>query len=162
VPEQFVIRPGTLDDAETVVSHRRAMFLDMGYPGDDAMRVMLERFRPWLRQKMEAGEYLAWFAVVAQGDEDQEIASGLGMWLMDWPPHMLGPGRWRPNILNVYTRPQSRRQGLARCLTQTAIDWCRANRLSTVILHASDAGRPLYQSMGFQPSTEMRMILKLD
>ncbi len=134
------------------------MFLDMGYPDNDAMRQMLDAFHPWLLKKMEAGEYLAWFAIAA----DHQIAAGLGLWLMDWPPHMLGPGRWRPNILNVYTRPESRRNGLARQLMETALAWCRANQLTTVILHASDAGRPLYASMGFQPSTEMRMILKLD
>jgi GNAT superfamily N-acetyltransferase len=72
---------------------------------------------------------------------------------------MLGPGPWRANILNVYTRPESRRKGLARRLVETALEWCRANGISTVILHASDAGRPLYASMGFQPSTEMRIAL---
>lgn len=156
--EPFLIRAGTLADAETVVAHRRAMFLDMGYPDDDGMRAMLERFRPWLLAKMQAEEYLAWFAV----DQNDAVAAGLGMWLMDWPPHLLGPGRWRPNILNVYTRPDRRRQGLARKLVEHALAWCGAHELSTVILHASDAGRPLYQSMGFQASTEMRMILKAD
>lgn len=153
----FLIRPATLADAETIVAHRRAMFLEMGYLDDDAMHQMLRAFRPWLLTKMESGEYLAWFAIGA----DREIAAGLGLWLMDWPPHMLGPGRWRANILNVYTRLDSRRQGLARQLVETALAWCRANQLSTVILHASDAGRPLYASMGFQASTEMRMVLKL-
>jgi GNAT superfamily N-acetyltransferase len=158
VSDEFSIRPGTLDDVETVVTQRRAMFLEMGYRDEAAMDAMCERFRPWLQGKMQAGEYLVWFAVTPEG----EIAAGVGLWLMDWPPHMLGPGRWRGNILNVYTRPASRQRGLARRLTQTAIDWCRANRLSTVILHASDAGRPLYTAMGFQPSTEMRMLMKID
>lgn len=107
---------------------------------------------------MRDNEYLVWLAVSANG----EIAAGLGLWLMDWPPHMLGPGRWRANILNVYTRPESRRNGLARKLAETAIEWCRAHQISTVILHASDAGRPIYTAMGFEPSTEMRMVLKLD
>lgn len=161
--EQFLIRAGTLADAETVVAHRRAMFLAMGYPDDDAMQAMIERFRPWLLAKMRAEEYLAWFAVDRLAvANDQSVAAGLGMWLMDWPPHLLGLGRWRPNILNVYTRPESRRQGLARRLVEHALAWCRANHLSTVILHASAAGRPLYQSMGFQPTSEMRLILKLE
>ncbi len=155
---EFQIRPGTPADGETIVTQRRAMFCDMGYPDDDRMRRMCDAFRPWLARKMADNEYLAWFAVDSSGT----IAAGLGLWLMDWPPHMLGPGRWRGNILNVYTMPESRRNGLARRLTETAIGWCRANQISTVILHASDAGRPLYQSMGFQPSTEMRMVLKLD
>ncbi len=155
--EEFRIRQGTLDDVDTVVAHRRAMFLEMGYDDVAAVDKMCGEFRPWLVRKMQAGEYLVSLAVAANG----EIAAGLGVWLMDWPPHMLGPGRWRANILNVYTRPESRRNGLARKLVEQAIEWCRANQLSTVILHASDAGRPLYESMGFRPSTEMRMILKL-
>jgi GNAT superfamily N-acetyltransferase len=123
---------------------------------------MCDEFRPWLKRKMQAGEYLAWFAVAQDADNDGAIAAGLGLWLMDWPPHMLGPGRWRANILNVYTRPESRRNGLARRLVEHAIAWCRANQISTVILHASDAGLPLYQSMGFQSTTEMRIVLELD
>jgi GNAT superfamily N-acetyltransferase len=153
-----VIRPGTVADADTVIAHRRAMFLEMGYPDDDAMNRMCEAFRPWLLRMMQNDQYLAWFAV----DSGGEIASGLGLWLMDWPPHMLGPGPWRANILNVYTRPESRRNGLARNLVETAIEWSRAQGISTVILHASEAGRPLYTSMGFKPSTEMRIALKLD
>jgi len=154
----FSIRPGTPSDTETVILHRRAMFREMGYRDEEAMNKMCEAFRPWLARKMRDDEYLAWFAVDSTGD----VVSGLGLWLLDWPPHMLGPGPWRANILNVYTRPESRRNGLARRLVETAIDWCRAKGLSTVILHASDAGRPLYASMGFQPSTEMRIVFKLD
>ena len=154
----FSIRPATLADAETILAHRRAMFLEMGYRDLDAMDHMCQAFRPWLKRKMEAGEYLTWFAISPDG----AIAAGLGLWLMDWPPHMLGPGPWRANILNVYTRPESRRNGLARRLMETAMEWCRAQSISTVILHASDAGRPLYASLGFQPSTEMRRVSKTD
>jgi GNAT superfamily N-acetyltransferase len=151
----FSIRLATSADAETILTHRRAMFLEMGYPDGDAMQQMCEAFRPWLRRMMQSDHYLTWFAVDTSG----AIAASLGLWLMDWPPHMLGPGPWRANILNVYTRPESRRNGLARRLAETALEWCRANGISTVILHASDAGRPIYASIGFKPSTEMRIAL---
>jgi GNAT superfamily N-acetyltransferase len=153
VPE-FTIRAGTLDDLDAILEHRRGMFMDMGHP-EAAVAEMCVEFRPWLARRMEAEEYLAWFAVANDGS----IAAGLGLWLMDWPPHMI-PGPPRANILNVYTRPESRRQGLARRLMETALDWCRDNDVHTVILHASDAGRPLYQSMGFRATPEMRMVLK--
>ncbi len=42
----------------------------------------------------------------------------------------------------------------------TALEWCRANRVQAVILHSSDEGRPLYESLGFKPTNEMRMVLK--
>jgi ribosomal protein S18 acetylase RimI-like enzyme len=153
---EFLIRPGTLADAETVVAHRRAMFSEMGYRDEVAMNHMCNEFRPWLARKMQDNQYLAWFAV----DPGGTIASGLGLWLMDWPPHLVGPGPWRANILNVYTRPESRRMGLARRLMDTALAWCRANDVQAVILHSSDDGRRLYESMGFTPTNEMRILLE--
>jgi len=152
----MVIRPATLAEADlsAIVHHRRAMFRDMGYTDESALDVMTDRFRPWLRRKMEAGEYLAWFALAS----DSSIASGLGLWLMDWPPHMVASGPWRGNIVNVYTEPAHRRQGMARALMQIAIEWCGANQLDIVILHSSDEGRGLYESLGFEPTNEMRLI----
>jgi len=148
------IRSATLDDMDAIVHHRRAMFLDMGYRDESALHAMSARFRPWLRGKMQAGEYLGWFALAA----DASIASGLGLWLMDWPPHMIGSGRLRGNILNVYTEPGHRRGGMARALMQIALEWCAANHVAVVILHSSDEGRGLYESLGFQPTNEMRLI----
>ena len=149
----FVIRPAAIEEAPIVAAQRRAMFSDMGYR--DGLDGMEEAFSPWVREKMTAGEYLGWFAVAENG----AIAAGAGLWLMDWPPHMVGPGTRRGNILNVYTGPEYRRQGLARRLTETAVEWCRVHAIATVILHASDQGRDLYRSLGFQPTNEMRRIL---
>lgn len=148
----MTIRPATLDDLDTIVHHRRAMFRDMGYAND--LDAMSERFRTWLRRKMEAGEYLAWFALAP----DSSIAAGLGLWLMDWPPHVIASGKWRGNILNVYTEPAHRRAGMARALMQIALDWSAANQVSVVILHASEEGRGLYESFGFEPTNEMRFV----
>ena len=47
--------------------------------------------------------------------------------------------------------PEARRHGIAKRLVQAMIDWCRKEGFSSVSLHASDAGRPLYASLGFQP-----------
>ncbi|HEY7351669.1 MAG TPA: GNAT family N-acetyltransferase [Terriglobales bacterium] len=78
---------------------------------------------------------------------------------MDWPPHMVGSNPRRGNILNVYTAPEFRRRGIARRLLDAVLDWCNVNKVDFVILHASDEGRSLYQSLGFQPGNEMRIKL---
>jgi len=149
------LRLATRVEGETIVAHRRAMFFEMGYRDESALDAMMASFRPWLRQKMDTGEYLAWLAV----EPDGRIAAGLGLWLMDWPPHMIGPGARRGNILNVYTEPPRRRQGIARRLMEAALDWCRTHGIRAVILHSSDDGRALYESLGFQPTNEMRLLL---
>ena len=88
------------------------------------------------------------------------MLAGLGLWLMDWLPHMVGGGAAiRGNIVNVYTRPEHRRKGLARQLMRASLDWCRSNAVPCVILHASVEGRRLYESLGFASTNEMRLLL---
>jgi GNAT superfamily N-acetyltransferase len=152
----MTIRAATCEEAGIICSHRRAMFYDMGERNDAALDAMTADFLPWLKPRMQSGEYLAWFAIAS----DQTVAAGLGLWLMDWPPHLVGPEARRGNILNVYTHPEHRRSGLARVLMRAALDWCRANGIRAVILHASDQGRPLYESLGFRPTNEMRLTIE--
>jgi len=44
-------------------------------------------------------------------------------------------------------------------LMDTALDWCRNNEIRAVILHSSVEGKSLYDTLGFQPTNEMRLIL---
>jgi len=131
------------------------MFLDMGKYDPQKLEAMTSAYRPWLESKMAAGEYLGWFAM----SEDGAVGAGLGLWLMDWPPHVIGSALRRGNIINVYTEAPHRRRGLARTLLNAALDWCRANRVDVVILHASKEGRHLYESVAFEPTNEMRLVL---
>lgn len=155
LPEGFTLRRAATADLDTLVAHRREMFRGMGYNDDAAMDSMSACFRVWLLEHINAGDYHAWLISAPDG----VIAAGTGLWLMDWPPHMIGKGARRGNILNVYTAEKFRRQGLARHLMDAALDWCRKNQIDTVILHASPAGRSLYESMGFQATNEMRLSL---
>lgn len=150
--ESFTIRPITPDDAPTIIAHRRGMFTDMGRGNLDAMSV---EFAKWLDRKLASGDYLGWFAVTSEG----EVASGLGLWLLEWPAGPDDTHERRAYILNVYTQPSYRKQGLARQLMITAVDWCRENGLRTVLLHASQLGRPLYESLDFKATNEMRLML---
>jgi GNAT superfamily N-acetyltransferase len=154
LPEGFAIRRASSDDIETLVAHRRAMFVDMGYRDEAALNAMAARCHPWLLAKMSRGEYLAWLATAPDGS----IAAGAGLWLMDWIPHMVGSGS-RGNILNVYTEVAFRRRGLAGELMKAAVDWCRSNGVDVVVLHAGPDGRGLYEAMGFAGTNEMRLRL---
>ena len=40
---------------------------------------------------------------------------------------------------------------------ETMIAWCRADGFEGVLLDASDDGRHLYESLGFLPTTTMRL-----
>jgi len=150
----FEIIPATLSDVDTIVEQRRSMFSDMGHRDEAVLDRMSAAFRPWVAAKMESGDYLGWFATV-----EGVVAGGVGLWLMDWLPHLIGTGKPRGNIVNVYTRAEYRRRGIARALVQQALTWCRESGITYVILHASPEGRSIYESMGFHATNEMRILL---
>jgi len=130
------------------------MFEEMRSAESAALDDMATRFAPWVKREIAAERYLGWFAV-AEGT----VAAGLGLWLMEWPPHVVGRASRRGYLLNVYTEKRFRRLGLARELVEVAVEWCRGNGVDVMVLHASDAGRRMYEELGFGATNEMRMVL---
>ncbi len=61
----ITLRRASIEDATTIVAHRRAMFRDQGHRDTAALDSMAEKFQPWLQSKMNSGEYLAWLATTA-------------------------------------------------------------------------------------------------
>jgi len=123
---------------------------------DEAMlEAMSKKFRPWLRSKLESDEYYGWLAVA----RDESVAAGVGLWLLDWPASPVSIAPHRGYLLNVYTEHAHRKQGLARRLVKTAMDWCLQNGVDVMSLHASQYGRQLYESLGFVATNEMRLVL---
>ncbi|MBX3080660.1 MAG: GNAT family N-acetyltransferase [Anaerolineae bacterium] len=155
--EALTMRTATPADAALITHQRRAMFAevrpDIAAETFDAMDI---NFLAWVRTKLENGTYLGWFYV---NESTVEVVAGAGLWLMEWPPHMVDVNPVRGYILNVYTDPNYRGRGLARALTQTCVDYCRAQGIKMVTLHASPFGKPIYDKMGFEQSNEMRMNL---
>lgn len=145
------IRALTLDDAALVTEHRHKMFVDAGKPDDASLRAMSEAFLPWVRAKIQMGQYFGWLM-----EEDGRVVSGLGMMVIEWPPHPLHLEPLRGYILNVYTEPSHRGRGLAKQLTQHAMEEAKRRRLNLTILHATHLGKPLYEKLGFKGTNEMQ------
>jgi len=154
--EPFTIREATPNDFEIICAHRRAMFEDMERDTPAQIAAMDAPYRAWLADRLTSGEYRAWF-VESKG----RAVAGAGLWLLDWAPSPYDQSQHRGYVLNVYTDPGFRRRGLAKQLMETIIAWCRENQIKIVVLHASDKGRALYESLGFKQTNEMRIQLPI-
>ena len=70
------------------------------------------------------------------------------------------PSGKRAHIMNVYTRNNYRRQGIAYQMVSFLIEEAKQNGVTEISLYATELGRPLYEQCGFQ-KTEEGMILNL-
>jgi len=155
----FTIRPATTTDIPILARHRCAMFRDMGDLAAADWDALAAATARYCTVALPAGEYVAWL-VTPSGQPDQVVAGG-GLQIRPiLPRHAAGGGLQRPGpqglIVNVYTEPAWRRNGLAALVVETIIAWSRANELAGLVLHAAPLGRPLYERLGFVATNEMR------
>lgn len=150
------LRTAGVEDLRHILHHRRAMFEEMGFDDPKVLDRVDRSSREYLDAALRAGRYRAWVAE----DSNGRVVAGGGIVISPWPGYPGENHAKRVWILNMYTEPEARRQGIAKRLLQAMLEWCRAEGFSAVSLHASSAGRPLYASLGFQPTNEM--MLKLE
>jgi len=130
------------------------MFLSMPNPSDIVLEQMSRAFEPWVKQRIADGRYLGWVV-----EEDGRTAGSAGMLLVDWPPHPLHPGsNQRGYLLNVFVEPQFRKRGIAHSLIKNCLTQARQRSVRVVTLHASDAGRSVYEKLGFRSTSEMMFV----
>jgi GNAT superfamily N-acetyltransferase len=151
----YAIRLATTDDIPTIVRHRWLMFEDMNLRSFLETPNVGEAFTEWVQPRINSGEYVGFLAI----DGDGAVVGGAGVWLIQWIPQVPDLSTRRAYVMNVFVEAAHRRQGLARLLVTTLLDWCREQGIYHVVLHASDKGRPLYESLGFQTTNEMRINL---
>lgn len=153
--ETLTIRPTRSDELSIVLYHRRQMYIDMGTTDVRLLDTIEQASQAIFGEALRNGTYRSWFV-----EEHGQVIAGGGVLLLAFQPGPREPRPTRPFIVNVYTEVAHRRRGLARRLMAVMVDWCRAQGYAGVHLHASDEGRRLYESMGFQPTNEMRLPLR--
>ena len=137
------------------------MFSEMGQLSEALYQPLIDQTIRFLEKALPSDEYLGWLA--APSGSPGQIVAGAGVQQRRVLPHplrharaeALAPGR-QAIVLNVFTEPEWRRRGIAELLMKQVIEWARASDLDTLVLHASNDGRPLYERLGFEQTNEMR------
>ena len=141
------VRPG---DGEVIGGHRRRMFAEDGRP-EEELALMSVAFRAWIKPRLEDGRYFGFLV-----EEAGEVIAGIGLMIIDWPPHFLHPeSAERGYICNVFVEPEHRGTGLARMLMLRAEEEFGQRGVSYLVLHASKLGRPVYEKLGWKDTREM-------
>jgi len=139
------------------------MFRDMGELPPELFDSFRAQSLSILQRMFGDGRYIGWLA--SPLDQPGKIISGAGVQLREVPPHPQPDANGRIDIVggrqaiiqNVYTEPEWRRCGAAALLIDTIINWTREQGIESVVLHASNEGRAVYERLGFIQTTEMRL-----
>jgi GNAT superfamily N-acetyltransferase len=156
------IRIATVGDIPVIAEHRVRMFSEMKLLAPEESPAMIEQTVRFLERAIPSSEYVGWLAVDA--DDPRVVAGGAGLQQRTVLPFPFGNGGGVGSgrealVINVYTEPHFRRLGLARRMMEALIDWSRAAGIERIALHASPDGRPLYESLGFITTNELRLPL---
>ena len=141
------IRIATKDDIELLMSSRLEMLKVVNNrPADYEYTEEIVRES---RDYFLNGDHITVLAI----DDGKVIgcASMSFMWIMPTFSHPTGK---RAHLMNVYTRSEYRRQGIARKMVNMLIDETWKRGATEISLDATTMGRPLYESLGFTNSTE--------
>lgn len=151
----IAIREGTTADIAEIARQRRRMCEDMNYTDAEVLSAMVSATADYLKKAIPEGSFRSWLAC-----DNGRVVAGGAVVISPWPAHAYDLECRRATILNVYTEPEYRRRGIARQIMEIMIAWCKQEGFARVSLHASEHGRHLYESLGFEDSNEMRLNLR--
>ncbi len=146
-----------ISDLDILVSSRiKVLIAANRLPDDTDMSVIEQQSREYYRQSLTDGSHTAYLVY----DGDDIIAAGGISYYRVMPTCDVPTGR-KAYIMNMYTDPRYRRQGIAMKTLALLIEDAKAKGITFISLEATDMGRPLYERYGFVPM-EHEMILPTD
>jgi GNAT superfamily N-acetyltransferase len=132
---------------------RQEMALELGSDYDAHARDWRTKFCAYFAGKQAVGEGQLFLAY----DGATPIGCAIVSVLEHYRRYVFGTQTAWVNA--VYVRPAYRRRGIAGRLMQLVIAWARERGCANVRLRASDDGRFLYKTLGFEQGREMELRL---
>lgn len=98
----------------------------------------------YFRKSLEGGRFFALYA-----ETEGEIFSFGGMIIKEIPGDSYKSSYIEGDILNIYTIPEARRQGISSMILERLLAEAKSMGISKVALHTSKDGEILYRKFGF-------------
>ena len=135
----------TLKDLDLLVHTRVQVLLAAnGLPEETDMTAVKTASRDYYRAALSDGSHAAWLVF----DGDTWIGAG-GVSFYQIMPTYHNPSGRKAYLMNIYTRPDYRRQGIARHMVDLLVGEARERGVTAISLEATAMGMPLYESYGF-------------
>ncbi|MDY3854598.1 MAG: GNAT family N-acetyltransferase [Butyribacter sp.] len=142
----FEYKRAAIEDIDELVRTRIIVLRAANKLSDDVdMSVVETESRAYYEEALISGEHIAYLVY----DNDRFIGAG-GVSFYQVMPTYHNPNGKKAYIMNMYTAPEYRRQGIAFHTLDLLVKDVKEQCVSQVGLEATDMGMPLYDKYGFK------------
>ncbi len=155
---KVIIRRIEPNDIDKLVFHRINYLAEMqGDRPNEYKKILQSELTNFFRKSIHENNFWGLIALY----EGQEVAYA-GMIVSQIPGDFNRTTYMEGAILNVYTIPIARRRGISKLILKQLLIESKLMGITKVSLHSTDAGKALYQSLGFEkpvyPYLELPMV----
>ncbi|MFB2975438.1 GNAT family N-acetyltransferase [Microseira sp. BLCC-F43] len=154
--QDIKIREANKQEDSLIARHFYQLWRDNDVPNQSIQYNWLEITLQFIER---ARQELCYKAFVAEIDGEVVGSAGCQLFAGLYPQALAEEYRKYGYIWGVYVEPPFRGQGIAKKLTGMTVDYLKSLGCTQAILHASPLGKPVYSSLGFSQSNEMRLDL---
>lgn len=153
--EKFEYKRATMEDMKELARTRIIVLRAANKLSDDVdMSLVEQETYAYYKRALETGEHIAYLVY----DNGTLIGAG-GVSFYQVMPTYHNPTGKKAYIMNMYTAPEYRRQGIAFCTLDLLVKVVKEQGVSQIALEATDMGRPLYEKYGFaKMEDEMELV----
>lgn len=154
----FTLREAAEQDIPQMAIHHRLMFEEIWEKRGEQIETCAGReieraYSSKLSAELPTGSCKAW--LIERGN--QIVASG-AISVVSFVPTPMDFSSRVAYLHSMYTEAGERGKNYASRIVKAALEYCKTNGIKRVILNASEAGRPIYEKIGFASSPEMMRI----
>lgn len=148
------IKKATQNDIDDLMQLRLEMLKVVNSLNEDAN--FDEKLVQCSREYFLNGDQTTVFAM-----EGNKIAGCASISYITIMPTFSHPTGKRAHLMNVYTRKEFRRNGAGKMMINFLIDEAKSRGVTEISLDATEMGRPLYKTLGFNSNEEgMNLLLR--
>lgn len=138
-------KKATIDDLEILTETRIEVLRSANQLSETVdMSVVKQESYKYYKKALVDNTHVAYLVF----DEDEFIGAG-GISYFNVMPTYHNPTGKKAYIMNMYTKPEYRRKGIAFKMLDLLVHDAKAKRITAISLEATDMGKPLYSKYGF-------------
>ena len=146
----LIYKKAVLADLEVLTQTRLEVLRAVFKLADDAdLSALAKASREYYKESLETDRHVA--CLVFDGTNGGEVfAAAGGISFYQVMPTCDNPTGNKAYVMNMYTRPEYRKQGIAGHVLELLVKEAHERGIVHITLDASDMGRPVYEKHGFE------------